>query len=176
MLLTIRYFGDPVLRKVCFPVEKITSEIRLLVSNMIETMDSLNGVGLAANQVGELYKIFVIRPEIKSPNGDFILGPPEVYINPVISSPSEETEVMTEGCLSFPGLHLDVSRPVSIYIEAMDLDGKIFSSTVSGFKARELMHENDHINGRFFIDRISPALKKEIEPALRDIKKKYKAY
>lgn len=173
MKLRLRYFGDPILRKKCKVVTEITDEIRSLVKDMIETMDALNGVGLAANQVGKSYKLFVIRPEVKSPEGEFSLGPAEVYINPVLSNPSEETEIMNEGCLSFPGLHVDVERPFSIHVEALDIHGHPISLDVSGFKARELMHENDHLNAKFFIDRLSANLRKAVEPALKKIQEKY---
>ena len=174
MKLQIKYYGDSILRERCSVVTEITEEIRLFIANMIETMDALNGVGLAANQVGELYKILVIRPEEKTPNGEFVLGPAEVYINPVLSTPSNETNIMTEGCLSFPGLHVEIERPNSIHVEALDLNGNQISFNAFGFKAREIMHENDHLNGRFFIDRLSPDLRISINPVLRKIKNKYR--
>ena len=154
MRLELRYYGDPILRKTALVIDKITDEVRMLAKDMIETMDALNGVGLAANQVGQLCKLFVIRPEVKTPDDEFALGPAEVYINPILSAPSQETEVMTEGCLSFPGLHAEIERPLSIHIDAIDLDGNPISLDVSGFKAREIMHENDHLNGVLYIDRI----------------------
>lgn len=174
MKLPLRYYGDPILRTPCKKVEAVTEEIKKIALDMIETMvASDNTVGLAANQVGFLHKILVIRPEIKMPNGQYTLGPPEVYINPVISNPSEETEIMCEGCLSFPGLHVEVERPISIHVDALDINGKPFSVDLFGFKAREVMHENDHLNGKVFIDRVSKEARKRIEPALREIKKKY---
>ena len=174
MELQLKYYGDPILRTRCLEIDKITEEIRNLVKDMIETMDARNGVGLAANQIGKLHKLFVIRPEVKTPDGEFALGAAEVYINPVLSNPSEETEIMTEGCLSFPGLHTEVERPFSIHIEAIDLNGNPISLDVSGFKARELMHENDHLNAKVFIDRLSADQRKAVDPVLRKIKEKYK--
>lgn len=173
MKLPLYYYGSPVLRKKCQEVDKITDEIRMLVSNMIETMDANNGVGLAASQVGELLRIFVIRPEIKLPDGKFDLGAPEVYINPVLSNPSDEIDIMNEGCLSLPGLHADIERPFSIHIEALDVEGNVISLDATGFKARELMHENDHLNGKLFIDRLYHEDKRAVEPLLRKLKKKY---
>ena len=174
MKLPLKYYNDPILREKCKKVDKITEEIKKLVSDMIETMDANNGIGLAANQVGYLFKLFVIRPEIKDANGEYALGSPEVYINPVLSkNPSEEKNVMTEGCLSFPGLHIEIERPKKIHVEAIDINGDPVSIDLVGFKAREIMHENDHLNGRLFIDRASKEIRKHIEPALREIKKKY---
>jgi len=167
------YYGNPILRKKCQTVDKITPEIRQLVLDMIEIMDASNGVGLAANQAGALHRLFVIRPEIKNEKGEFALGAPEVYINPVLSKPTEEKDVMNEGCLSFPGLHLEVVRPYGIHIEALNLEGEKISEDVYGFKAREIMHENDHLNGTVFVDRVTDLVKKEIEPFLRNLKKKY---
>ena len=101
------------------------------------------------------------------------LGDPIVYINPKIHSPSDEEIEDIEGCLSIPGLRLDVYRPEIISIEAMDLNGNIFHEELEGYNARTRMHENDHINGVLYIDRVSPAVKKKIEPTLKEIKKKY---
>ena len=170
--LVLRYYGDPILRRKAEEIAKITDEIKLLVKKMIEVMDEKNGVGLAATQLGVLYKVLVIRPEIETENG-FALGDIEVYINPIISNPSKEREVMSEGCLSVPGIHKEVIRPISIHIEAIDLNGNKISEDVIGFKARELMHENDHLNGKLFIDRISKEDKKDIEEDLKAIKKTY---
>lgn len=174
MRLPLRYYGDPILRAKTKKVEVITDEIKKLVADMIETMDACNGVGLAANQVGSLYKILVIRPEVTTPDGKFALGPAEAYINPVLSNPSKETEIMTEGCLSFPGLHAEVERPYSVHVEALDVEGRPISVDLYGFKARELFHENDHLNGTVFVDRVSPETRELINPALREIKAKYK--
>ncbi len=172
MKLPLCYYGNPILRKKCQTVDKITPEIRQLVQDMIETMDAANGVGLAATQVGSLHRLFVIRPEIKN-EGEFALGAPEVFINPVLSKPTEEGQVMNEGCLSFPGLHLEVIRPYGIHVEALNLEGEKISADVYGFKARELMHENDHLNGVVFVDRVTDSIKKEIKPVLREMKAKY---
>lgn len=170
------YYGNPLLREKCLEIKEITPEIRQLAEDMIETMDALNGVGLAASQVGVLLRLFVIRPEIKTETGDFALGAAEVYINPVISSPTEQTEIMNEGCLSFPGLHVEIERPYGVHLEALNLQGEKVSLDAYSFKAREIMHENDHLNGKFFVDRAAPHLKKEIEPDLKIIKKRYSIY
>jgi peptide deformylase len=168
------YYGNPILRKKCLPVKKITDEIRQIVQDMIDTMDSLKGVGLAANQVGILYQIFVIRPLLKSDQQDPQFGPVEVYINPELTNPSEQTEILMEGCLSFPHLHIDIERPYKIHVKALDLSGNVIEEDAMGYKARELMHENDHLHGRFFIDRITdPQTKEYIKPLLKEIQKKY---
>lgn len=167
------YYGNPLLRKKSVKVEKINDEIKTLVKDMIETMDANNGVGLAAIQVGEPWRVIVIRPEIENESGKIMLGEPEVYINPVLSNPSSETNIFSEGCLSIPGIHREVERPKSIHVEAMDLEGNKISEDFEGFKAVEIMHENDHLNGVLFVDRLSKENRKKIEPYLKEIKKKY---
>ncbi len=173
MILPLCYYGNVILRKKCHKIERITPDIHKLVSDMIETMDSSNGIGLAATQVGKDLCLFVIRPEIKDAEGNFSLGEPEVFINPVLSNPTEEREKMTEGCLSFPGLYLEIDRPYGIHVEALNLEGEKISLDIYGFKAREIMHENDHLNGKLFIDRTTDSVKNEIDPLLREIKNKY---
>jgi peptide deformylase len=171
MKLKLSYWDNPILRKKCRPIEEITDEIKQLVSDMIETMDANRGVGLAAPQVGKDLRLFVLRNTKEDREGKLILTDPEVYINPILSQPSEQTEIMQEGCLSF--LHLDISRPYSITVQAMDLQGLTFTKKLQGFNARVVMHENDHINGKLFIDRIPLKERTQIEPILKELKKKY---
>jgi peptide deformylase len=170
---TLLYYGNPLLRKKCQNVEEVTPQIRELALEMIAIMDAKRGVGLAASQVGELIRIFVIRPEVTLPNNEITLGKPEVFINPRLYDPSKEVVVMAEGCLSLPGLHVELGRPMEISVDALDFNGNPITLRATGFKARELMHENDHLNGVLFIDRLPVKVKKEIEPILRDIKQKH---
>lgn len=174
MTLQMRFYADPVLRKQCALIKEITPEIREYAEALLKTMDVHNGIGLASNQVGKLLRIFVVRKEKTLPNGEFALGDPKFYINPKLSNPSEETEVMMEGCLSFPGLHVEVERPLKITVEYMNLEGELLVEEVSGYDARVIMHENDHLNGTLFIDRCSKEERKRIEPLLKQLKKKYK--
>ena len=174
MLLKIYYYGHPVLRKHCTLVEEITDEIRQLAKDMIETMDKSNGIGLAAPQVGYPIRMFVCRSYLFEKEGNWSLSEPKVYINPKLSSPGKRTLADTEGCLSFPKLQLEIERPDRIFVEALDIDGKLFREELEGYNARVRMHENDHINGVLFIDRVDASTRKRIDPVLRDIKKKYK--
>jgi peptide deformylase len=174
MLLKIYYYGHPVLRKHCEPVEKITDEIRRLAKDMIETMDKNDGVGLAAPQVGHGIRMFVLRDYIFTEDGHWTLSDKaKVYINPKLTLPGEHKVIDTEGCLSLPGLRLKVERPDRITVEALDLDGNIFVEELEGYNARVRMHENDHINGVLFTDRVDANTRKKIEPILREMKKKY---
>lgn len=175
MLLKLTYYDDPLLRKKCTPVKEISEEIKKLVSDMIETMESKSGAGIAAPQVGKPLRVFVIQKFVEDSDEEFQIEGPQVFINPKLSNPSDEFEIMSEGCLSVPGLHLEIERPYEITVEALGVDGKPFKETLKGYRARQVMHENDHINGRLFIDRVNPNIRKKIEPTLRQIKKKYSA-
>ena len=173
MKLPIIYYGNPVLRVKCEPIKKITDDIRKLAMDMIETMDASNGIGLAAPQVGRPIRMFVLRNYIDAEDGSVSVSDPIVYINPRLIDPSQELIEDVEGCLSIPGMRQPVMRPYSITVEATDLNGNTFRETIEGYNARVRMHENDHINGVLFVDRLEPSLKRKIEPELKAIKKKY---
>ncbi len=173
MILPLIYYGNPKLRSRCLEVKEITQEIKQLCLDMVETMDANNGVGLAAIQVGKFQRIIVIRPVLEDENAQAYLGDAEIYINPKLSNPSQNTQKLPEGCLSLPGLHEEIERPFSIQLTALDLNGNELSKEFKGFKARQIMHENDHLNGVLFIDRLPAKKRKEVEPTLKEIKTKY---
>ncbi|MES2274201.1 MAG: peptide deformylase [Chlamydiota bacterium] len=174
MKLAIRYFGHPDLRMKAKPVPEINEEIRKIVSDMLETMLSMdNCIGFAGPQLGIPYRIFVIREEKMGSDNQYYLGDPEVIINPVLSAPSKELFVMQEGCMSLPGLHIEVVRPGKVHISYQTLDGRTVEEDVIDFRARMMMHENDHLNGTLTIDRMDPKERKKIEPLLREMKEKY---
>ena len=175
MLLDIHFYGDPILRKHCAPIKEITEEVRTLAKNMIYTMDKSNGCGLAAPQVGHSIRLFVCRSYILGEKGTWSLAPPQVYINPKLSSPGQRILVDNEGCLSIPKLRLEIERPDSIVIEALDLEGSPIREELEGYNARIRMHENDHINGVLFIDRLDVKARKKIEPFLRELKRNLKS-
>ncbi|MBF8263911.1 MAG: def-B [Parachlamydiales bacterium] len=172
-VLSLKYFDDSNLRKKSLPIESINDDIKQLALDMIDSMLHYNGVGLAAPQVGRLVRLIVIRDEFVGEDEEYKLGPPEVLINPVLSNPSRETETMSEGCLSIPGIHADVVRPASIHVRYQTLDGRIVEESPVGFRARVIMHENDHLNGVLYIDRVSPEDRKRIDPMLRSIDEKF---
>lgn len=173
MKLPLRYYGDPILRQKAQPVEAITEEIRQLCLDMIETMLAYNGIGLAAPQVGHLVRIFVSNVAYEDGEGEVHLGDPVVYINPVLVEPSDSLVERSEGCLSIPKLYAAVARPLKITVEAMDIEGKSFTKECYGYHARNIMHENDHLNGVLFIDRIKGKRRTLLEPELRRIKLQY---
>jgi peptide deformylase len=147
MIRNVVKFGDPVLEKRAETIDKVDDEIRALVDDMVETMHFEDGIGLAANQVGELKRVAVVDPSAGEDPEKLI-----VLINPEIVEYGEETEPFNEGCLSFPEIRFDVVRPKSIKVEAEDMDGKEHTYELDGILARVFQHEIDHLNGVLFID------------------------
>ncbi len=174
MKLKVHIYGDPILRKKGEPVQEITEEIRQLAQDMVETMDVSNGIGIAAQQVGHAIKLFVLRRYIDGPDGKWTVSEPIVYINPKIVAHSKETWVSDEGCLSIPKINLPVERPVKIKVEYTRLDGSHVVEEIEGMNARVILHENDHINGVLFIDRVEEKYLRDVQEELRALKKKNK--
>jgi peptide deformylase len=156
-LLTVRLYGDPVLRQVATPVREITAEIKRIIADMTETMWHQVGIGLAAPQVGLPYRILVMD------NGE---GGAQTLINPVIEGRSG-TIREEEGCLSLPGVFGVVERSKTITVRAMDADGKPVSLEVTGLKARIVQHELDHLDGVLFIDRLPPVTRDRIKKKIQ---------
>ena len=173
MQLPILYYGQPILRKKCSPVLEINDDIRNFIKDMEDTMKAHNGIGLSAPQVGRSIAIFLTSYPIEEPNGTWHQAPPKVYINPKLSEPSAEMWVYDEGCLSIPKLYYEVARPVSILVTAQDINGKEFTERLTGWQARVCMHENDHLNGVLFIDRLGIKERHAIDAQLKKIKKQY---
>jgi len=180
MRLSILQYGDPILRAKGKHIEKIDNRIRELAQNMIETMHAANGVGLAAPQVGESLQLTVLdvsqvedRPstmELNGENTDPQRAMPLVLINPEIDLGSE-TEMGTEGCLSFPEITGEIERAKSVTVRARNLDGEAIEIEATGFLARAIQHEVDHLNGILFIDRMSSAAKTSLSSKLKRLLK-----
>lgn len=170
MILKLAYYGDPILRKRSQPVDEINDEIRTLVHNMIETMVEKNGIGLAAPQVHVDKRLFLTAVPIEQEDGEWIPGTLRVFINPTIISVSKELDTQQEGCLSIPKIYGDVERPTTIVVEATNLEGELFRLSLTGLEARCVLHENDHINGVLFPDRMNQADRKEIQKQLKKFK------
>jgi peptide deformylase len=173
MKLSLTYYGNPILRQKAEPVAEITDEIRQFIKDLEETMIEKNGLGISAPQVGSRLAIFISRPPVDDGTGHYAFGPSKVYINPRLTEPSADTWSHEEACLSIPKVYGDVPRPVRITITALDINGKEFTEVLTGWPARVVMHENDHLNGVLFIDRISKKQRNQVEPLLRAIKQKY---
>ena len=179
MPLQMAFYGDPILRKKAAPVEEITDEIRQLVEEMKEMMHGgpATGrgfsVGLAGPQVHKQLAIFLTADPAQHEDESWTLENFRIYINPKILEYSEEMEEDDEGCLSIPDLYAPVVRPTRVVLEATDLEGNRFTEEYTDYNARRIMHENDHLNGVLFVDRIRGKARKQLEPILQKLKKKY---
>jgi peptide deformylase len=144
----VRYLGDPVLREMCREVETIDDDVRALVDDLLETMYAEDGIGLAAPQIGVPLRVFVydVRDDELKPG---------VLVNPrIVEATGKQKEV--EGCLSIPGLDEVVERSGHVVVEGLDRDGETVRIEATGLLSRCLQHENDHLDGVLFIDRVSP--------------------
>lgn len=149
-ILPIVTVPDPLLKKVSEPVDKVDDKLRVFLDDMLETMYAAPGIGLAAVQVGKLWRILVIdiAPEDEEPN-------PMYFINPVITWTSEELNSYNEGCLSIPEQYADVERPAECKVDFIDYDGVEKEIHADGLLATCIQHEMDHLNGIVFIDYLS---------------------
>ena len=157
----IKTYGSPVLRAKAQPIENVNQEVWNLAQDMKETMRLAKGVGLAANQVGVLWRIITFtNPEEQKD---------QVLINPQIVHLSEEREKDEEGCLSFPDIYDQVERAKKVVVKGRDLEGKEITIEGEGLLARILQHEIDHLDGILFVDRLSPARRLLIRNKLKRI-------
>jgi peptide deformylase len=177
MILPLVLYGDPVLREKGASIGKITDEHRKLAQNLLETMRANNGLGLAAQQVGRALQMTVIDVRgIERPSQMFIgvrevsveSLMPLVLINPAVSRPRGE-EVGVEGCLSFPGVSLEIRRAHEVTVEALDISGKKLRFTCTGLLARAVQHELDHLNGVLFVDRVEADDLDAVQPLLSEL-------
>jgi peptide deformylase len=159
-LAHVRRFGDPILRTKARPVEHFDDALREEVARMGALMIDSIGIGLAAPQVGVSHRLLVYRVEPDSPV--------QALVNPEIEWSSREEETMEEGCLSLPGVHVDVERPLHIRVRAQDAWGEPVLIEASGLEARVIQHETDHLDGVLILDRTSRDQRKEAIRSLRD--------
>jgi peptide deformylase len=157
-LAQIRQYPDPVLRMQAKPVEDFDDDLRRLVERMSVLMVEARGVGLAANQVGILRRLFVFSPE-----DDEVA----IVVNPVIVRRSDEVEMDDEGCLSLQGVLAPVERALSVRLEGKDERGEDVAFDLEGFAARAVQHEVDHLDGVLMIDRTTPDARREALATLR---------
>ena len=165
-LRPIVLYPDPVLLTPTERVDRIDDAVVALVSDLVETMHAAPGIGLAANQIGIGKRVCVVDLSVGEKTDDL-----HVFINPRIVE-SSGSEVAEEGCLSFPDIHLDIERPFLATVEAEGLDGKTFRIAARGLLARAMQHEIEHLDGRVFLQNLSP-LKREL--LKRQIRKRIKA-
>lgn len=155
-LREILTYPDERLRTPAEPVAEVNDEIRQLVEDMAETMYAAEGVGLAANQIGVLKRIFVIDIAGEDEPSDL-----KVFINPEILE-TDGTQTFSEGCLSFPGAREDIKRAESVRVRALDANGESFELHATGLLAVAIQHENDHINGVLMIDKVGAIARRKI--------------
>jgi peptide deformylase len=159
-LAHVRKLGDPVLRAKALPVERFDDDLRAEAERMDELMQAALGVGLAATQVGVLHRLLVYRAYPEDPT--------TALVNPVLEWASDELETAEEGCLSLPGIHVEVERPARVRVRARDTSGAELLVEADGLQARVIQHEIDHLDGVLILDRISREARRDAMRALRE--------
>ena len=158
---------DPRLKKRCDPVTEVTKELRVAADDMLETMYDAPGIGLAGPQVGLMSRILVMDC-VKDPEA---APRPMVLLNPEVSWASEATNVYEEGCLSIPEQYAEVTRPAEVKVRWMDLEGAMQEEHFTGLWATCVQHEIDHLNGKLFIDYLTPLKRQLITRKMTKLKR-----
>lgn len=170
MILPIYTYGQPVLRKVSQDIDADYPELDSLIANMVETLADSEGIGLAAPQIGLNIRLVIIDLDVISDELPEYKDYKRVFINPhIIEYDDTETETMEEGCLSLPGIHENVKRPTRIHVKYLDRDFVEHDEWISGYLARVMQHEFDHLDAKMFVDRITPLRKQLIKNKLKAI-------
>jgi peptide deformylase len=160
---TLRYYGDPVLRAKAQPVSAFTPELRDLIDGMFECMYREEGIGLAAPQVGEGVRVFVLDVPAEDDDAPRVK---RAFVNPVLVEKAGRVTA-EEGCLSIPGIRADVKRAARVAVLALDETGLPFRLEAEGLLARAIQHETDHLDGILFVDRLSAIQRKLLEGKLK---------
>ena len=171
MILPVTIYGHPVLRKKTEPVTPGTEGLKEFIDNMFETMYQSDGVGLAAPQVNSRHRLFVVDGSPMGEDDESLKDFKRVFINPEIIERAEEENFAEEGCLSIPGIREEVKRPVSVRMRYQDENLDAHEETITGFAARIIQHEYDHLEGVLFTDKISPLRKRLLRKKLMAIAK-----
>lgn len=169
MPLSIIPHPHPTLRVCSRPIRRVDAQLRQIVAEMLDLMYEADGVGLAANQVNLPLRLFVANPAGSREEGEEL-----VLLNPEIQFP-KGNETAQEGCLSLPGLYGNVKRPKSVRVSAYDLSGNSIETEVDGFLARVIQHENDHLNGVLFFDRMSEESKRDINEQIQELEMDFRS-
>jgi peptide deformylase len=180
MILPIVAYGDPVLKKEAVEIDKKFPDLSILIDNMFQTMYNAQGVGIAAPQIGQSIRLFVIdgspfadkeEDEEEDPKAKEMEGFKKVFINPIIEKEEGEEWGFNEGCLSIPKIREEVFRKEKILISYYDENWKKHKETFDGYKARIIQHEYDHIEGVLFTDHLSVLKRKLLTKKLTNISK-----
>ena len=171
MILPIYTYGPPVLRKVAQDITADYEGLQEFLQNMYDTLDESEGIGLAAPQVGRSVRVVVIDLDVLSDDMPQYKGFRKAFINPHIIEIDEESDMesMEEGCLSIPGIHEKVTRHTRIHVVYRDESFEEHDEWVEGYLARVMQHEFDHLEGKMFVDHVSPLRKQLIKNKLKAI-------
>tara|TARA_B100001769_G_scaffold89974_1_gene68914 strand:+ start:1585 stop:2133 length:549 start_codon:yes stop_codon:yes gene_type:complete len=164
-VLEIVHYGNPILRKKCEPV-KDTLTIESIIDDMFDSMYEAEGIGLAANQVGLDMNLFIIDVTHTEEAEDT-----HIFINGTIVATDGDDKVFQEGCLSMPGIALDVIRPEKVTLKYQGIDGEWHENEFDGLLGRAIQHEMDHLNGTFIIDRVGEVEKIKYQTELKEMEK-----
>lgn len=171
MILPIYLYGQPVLRKEAEEIGQDYPELSALIADMFETLTQADGCGLAAPQVGRSIRLFVVDATELAEDYPECAAFRKVFINPEIVEESEREVAYSEGCLSLPGISETVMRPETIVIRYQDENFQTHEEEFTGFRARIIQHEYDHLEGNVFTDRISPIRRQFVKGKLSNIAK-----
>lgn len=171
MIRPMYLYGQPVLRKVAEPIDNNYPALDTLIADMFETMYKSEGIGLAAPQIGLGIRLIVIDLSVLADDMPELADKKLVLINPEITETAGDDVSQSEGCLSLPGIHENVTRPSRIHITYFDEKWQSHDEWVDGFLARVMQHEYDHLEGHVFTDRISPIRRQLIKGKLTNIAK-----
>ncbi len=176
MIYPIVIFGAEVLRKPSVEIGEDYPELKKLIEDMFLTMAAAEGVGLAAPQIGKNIRLFVVDCSPWGEEDEACKDYRRAFINPEIYEVSEETDLFNEGCLSLPGLHEDVRRPIAVKMRYLDENFEEHDELFDGFRARVIQHEYDHLDGKVFTDRLAPLRRQLLKSKLLGMAKgKYRA-
>ena len=172
MILPIYIYGQPVLRKEAQDITADYENLPELITNMWETLAESGGIGLAAPQIGKAIRVVVIDLDPLADDFPEYKGFKKAYINPhIVESDESNTETLEEGCLSLPGIHENVTRPTRILVRWVDEQFQPHEEWITGYLARVMQHEFDHLDGVMFVDRIKPLRKQLIRGKLSSLVK-----
>ncbi len=179
MILDITFYGNPILRQQGKPIDSVTPEIKQLANDMLETMYEAAGIGLAAQQIGKALQIAVIDipEEIETPSRMWIDGKPVdkadfmpmVLINPELKT-IKKKDSAEEGCLSFPGINAQITRPSRVACTCLNIEGQELQFEADGLLGRAVQHEVDHLNGVLFTDHMIPEEKRALREAIEEVR------
>ena len=158
---------DERLRQPSVPIASIDASVRALYQDLVDSMYAENGLGIAALQLGDPRRMFIVEPRLA---GREATDPPVAFLNPEVVWTSDEQQDSEEGCLSFPDVYVKVKRPMRARVRALGLDGQPFELEGEGLLARCLLHENDHLTGKLLVDFVGPLKRQMIKKKLQKAK------